>query len=274
MKNLFYFILLVFLIGCNKPQKNTEKTAKVVENQVNSDSLTIDLVILKEKGFLKNTEVISIKNDPVYHKTKKFNAILLKSLLEKFSSVKRLDASQMKIVFECVDGYKPEMPLDKFLASKAYLALSDVDAPAGKEWQTIMKDNHEMTAEPFYVVYADSPADNDYKWPYNLIKIHFEPAAENESFIKPHDETALKGFELFKKNCQTCHAVNKVGGKMGPELNYPKNVTEYWKTGELKGFIKNPNNYRNEVKMPVLNLSDSEIDEILKYLSVMAKQKL
>ncbi len=61
---------------------------------------------------------------------------------------------------------------------------------------------------------------------------------------------------------------------MGPELNYPKNVTEYWKPDQLKLFIKNPADFRHDSKMPRLELQDDQIDLILEYLTFMAAQKL
>jgi cytochrome c2 len=81
----------------------------------------------------------------------------------------------------------------------------------------------------------------------------------------------MAGYDLFKNRCQTCHAINKIGGKMGPELNYPKSVTTYWKTEDLKAFIQNPASYRNEVKMPNLGIKPQEATEIVKYLTYMSK---
>jgi cytochrome c2 len=57
-------------------------------------------------------------------------------------------------------------------------------------------------------------------------KIHLVPNDENIAFLFPK-ENSKADYELFKKNV-TCHAINKIGGNMGPELNYPKSVTEYW----------------------------------------------
>lgn len=278
MKKIIAFALLSALyISCDSSQKNSKKdslqVAKLaIEEVPASDSLTIDLLDLKGRGLLKNTQIISIKLDPVYHKKKRFNAVLLKDILKKYSSMNRMNAADLKVVFECEDGYKPEMPLEKLLSAKAFLAVSDADAPKGHDWEQVFKDGHEMKAEPFYVIYEDvSPDDLIYKWPYNLVKIHLAPLHENDAALKPKDEAALAGYEIFKNRCQTCHAINKIGGKMGPELNYPKSVTEYWKVDDLKAFIQNPTDYRNEVKMPNLGIKPEEATEIVKYLSYMSK---
>lgn len=278
MKKLVVFALLSALyVSCDSSQKNSKKdslqVAKLaIEEVPASDSLTIDLLDLKEKGLLTHTQIVIVKPDPVYHKNKRFNALPLKDILERYSFMKRMNAADLKVVFECEDGYKPEMPLEKLLSVKAYLAVSDADAPKGRVWEILEKNGQETKMEPFYVVYEDVSGDDiSYKWPYNLVKIHLAPLHENDAALKPKDESALVGYEIFKNRCQTCHAINKIGGKMGPELNYPKSVTEYWKTDDLKAFIQNPASYRNDVKMPNLGIKPEEATEIVKYLSYMSK---
>jgi cytochrome c2 len=279
-KIIVFGLLSSIYVSCNNSlssQKNDSlQVAKLaIEEPPKNDSLDIDLLDLKAKGFLKKTLVVIVKNDPVYHKTKKFNALPLKELLEQYSSLKKLIPADIKVVFECEDGYKPEMPLEKLLSAKAFLAVSDVNAPKGRDWEQIFKDGHEMKAAPFYIIYEGVSSDDlDFKWPYNLVKIHFAPLHENDAALKPKDESAIAGYELFKKRCQTCHAINKIGGKMGPELNYPKSITEYWKNDDLKAFIQNPASYRNDVKMPTLGIKPEEATEIVKYLSYMSEHKL
>ncbi|WP_435357208.1 c-type cytochrome [Emticicia sp. SJ17W-69] len=280
MKKIALSITLsIFYISCNNPKSTRTDSLQVAilekTESTASDTLDIDLIDLKAKDLLKNTQIVTVNEDPVYHKAKKFNALSLKEILEKFSSIKKLNAADTKVVFECEDGYKPEMPLEKLLSAKAFLAISDVDAPKDREWEQLLKNGQDVKMEPFYIVYEGvSPKDVDYKWPYNLVKIHLAPLHENDAILVPKDATAMTGYNLFKKYCQTCHAINKIGGKMGPELNFPKNVTEYWKTDDLKAFIQNPASYRNDVKMPKLGIKPAEAIEIVKYLEYMSKNKL
>jgi cytochrome c2 len=60
---------------------------------------------------------------------------------------------------------------------------------------------------------------------------------------------------------------------MGPELNYPKSVTEYWKENELVDYIVNPASFRNKVKMPTLGLTKQQSQEIVDYLKYMSENK-
>ncbi|MFT6689346.1 MAG: cytochrome c2, partial [Saprospiraceae bacterium] len=240
-------------------------------------SLTIDLIALRREGKLKNSIIVTVEQDPVYHSKKSYNAIPFSELLNSYPKIKKLQTDKYQIIFECEDGYKPMMPLQKFLSAKSFIAVSDVDAPEGESWTKIIKDGREMEAAPFYLIYQGiSPKDTDFKWPYNLIKIHLVPSIGNVSLLYPKDDIAAKtGFDLFNKNCISCHAVNKIGGSMGPELNYPKSVTEYWNQEQLKKFIKNPASFRNGVKMPTIkSLTEKDIESIVYYLNYMANHKL
>ena len=269
-------IAFVFLFSCQqKKEAQTSIETQTSATSPQTDSLSIDFVALKAQKQLGDTKKIRVDHDPVYHSTKTYKAIPLRALLEKFSSVENINPVDYKVVFECEDGYKPEMNLVKLLEAKAYLAISDVDAPAGREWAQILKDGHEMIAAPFYVIYEGvDPKDGTFKWPYNLVKIHFAPANENEASLKPlNAPEAMAGYALFTQKCQTCHAINGIGGLMGPELNYPKSITEYWKRADLKGFIINPSAYRNSVKMPKLTINDSQAEAIVVYLEYMANFK-
>jgi mono/diheme cytochrome c family protein len=240
------------------------------------DSLSVYLPDIKAS--LPEAQTVEVKDDPVFFKAKSYKAIPLLTVLDQFlPAYKSLDIKQTQIVFECEDGYNPSMVLEKVLSKKAYLALSDVDAPKGQDWINPKKGDHEMKIAPFYIVYTDVPAkDVTFKWPYNLVKISLSATSEELAVLFPKDDdTQVKGFELFKVNCLTCHSLNKVGGKMGPELNYPKSVTEYWQVDQIKHFVKAPTSFRNECKMPAItHLTDKELDEIVSYLKYMSKHKV
>jgi len=274
----------IVLVGCNNSQTSDSQSATADSTVVDTaavaapkkDSLSVYLPDIKAS--LLEAQTVEVKDDPVFFKTKSYKAIPLQTVLDQFlPAYKSLNLKETQIVFECEDGYNPSMSLEKILNKKAYLAISDVDAPKGQDWVNPKKGDHEMKIAPFYVVYTDVPAkDVTFKWPYNLVKISLSAASKELAVLFPKDDdTQVKGFELFKVNCLTCHSLNKVGGKMGPELNYPKSVTEYWQVDQIKQFVKAPTSFRNECKMPaVTHLTDKELDEIVNYLKYMAKHKV
>lgn len=269
--HLFLSCFFIFsFLSCN--QQKEQK----IESQVNIQSeIVLDLVDLQSKNKLGKDTVITVINDPVYHKTKKYQAVNALELLKNEIDLSKVDIKNTLIVFECIDGYKPEMPLELFLKTNAFLAFKDVNSPKGSNWEKIVKNGNEMNADPFYLVYTSVSEDNqEYKWPYNVIKFRFESKNKNIEALQPrNDETAMKGFALFQKQCITCHAINGIGGEMGPELNYPKNVTEYWKETELVDYIVDPASFRHKVKMPALGITKQQSQEIVDYLKYMSKNK-
>ena len=275
MQRAFYFLFFIPFLACQPSAQKTEEKQSVDSTQTTisrTDSSVIDLV--EKKVTLGKSETIAITNDPVFHKDKTFEAIPLVNVLKQIPAYASLKPEETQVVFECEDGYNPSMPLTKVINSKAYLAIRDKDAPAGEDWTTLQKGPETKKIAPFYICYTDVKGDDpSYKWPYNLVRISLTSASKETAALFPkNDDSVVKGYGLFKTHCLTCHALNGVGGTLGPELNKPKSVTEYWKSEDLKAFIANPASYRDRVKMPNLGLKKKEIEEIVGYLSYMAKQ--
>lgn len=263
--------LFIFsFLSCKQKKEQKVETTSIVSTEIK-----LDLLELQAKNKLGKDTIVTIGNDPVYHKEKKFKAVSASFLIQNEIDLTKIDPKNTKIVFECVDGYKPEMPLELFLNANPYLAFEDMDAPRGAKWEPIIKDGNEMSAEPFYIVYPSvSEKDSRYKWPYNLVKIYLEPLNKSTLELYPLKNRKLEtGYTLFKNQCLTCHSINGIGGTMGPELNYPKSVTEYWKENELVDYIVNPASFRNKVKMPTLGLSKQQSQQIVDYLKYMSENK-
>jgi cytochrome c2 len=263
------FFIFSFL-SCNQKKEQKGTTIAIAQAEIK-----LDLLDLQKKNKLGKDTIVTIANDPVYHKAKKYKAVNALVLIKNEIDLTKIDPKNTKIVFECIDGYKPEMPLELFLNANPYLAFEDVDAPKGAQWEPIIKNENEMNAAPFYIVYPSvSEKYSQYKWPYNLVKIYLEPLNQSTKELFPAKNKALElGYTLFTNKCLTCHAINGIGGTMGPELNYPKSVTEYWKENELVDYIVNPASFRNKVKMPTLGISKQQSQEIVDYLKYMSENK-
>ena len=263
------FFIFSFL-SCNQKKEQKVETIAIAQAEIK-----LDLLDLQKKNKLGKDTVVTIANDPVYHKEKKYKAVSVSFLIKNEIDLTKIDPKNTKIVFECIDGYKPEMPLELFLNANPYLAFEDIDAPKGSQWEPIIKNGNEMNAAPFYIVYPSvSEKDAQYKWPYNLVKIYLEPLNQSTKELFPTNNKALEsGYTLFKNKCLNCHSINEIGGTMGPELNFPKSVTEYWKENELVDYIVNPASFRNKVKMPTLGISKQQSQEIVDYLKYMSENK-
>ena len=273
-KSIIYILiscLFIFsILSCNQ-----KKEQKVEAKSISQLEIKLDLLDLQAKNKLGKDTIVAITKDPVYHKAKKYKAVNASILIKNEIDLTKIDPKNTKIVFECSDGYKPEMPLELFLKANPYLAFQDVDAPKGAKWEPIIKDGTEMNAEPFYIVYTSvSEKDSRYKWPYNLVKIYLEPLNKSTLELYPLKNRKLEtGYTLFKNQCLTCHSINGIGGTMGPELNYPRSVTEYWKEKELVDYIVNPASFRYKVKMPTLGITKQQSQEIVDYLKYMSENK-
>ncbi|MDD5151623.1 MAG: c-type cytochrome [Flavobacterium sp.] len=270
IKTLISCLIILSFLSCNQKKEQKVEAIAIAQTEIK-----LDLLDLQKKNKLGKDTIVTIANDPVYHKQKKYKAVNASLLIKNEIDLTKIDPKNTKIVFECIDGYKPEMPLELFLNANSYLAFQDVDAPKGSNWETILKDGNEMNAEPFYIVYPSvSDKDTHYKWPYNLVKMYLEPLNKSIIELYPLKNRKLEsGYVLFKNYCLTCHSINRIGGTMGPELNEPKSVTEYWKEKELVDYIVNPASFRNKVKMPTLGITKQQSQEIVDYLKYMSENK-
>jgi mono/diheme cytochrome c family protein len=77
------------------------------------------------------------------------------------------------------------------------------------------------------------------------------------------DSPAEHGFQTFRVQCLPCHAINRAGGNVGPELNLPRNILEYRNPGVVRAFIKNPLAFRYTVMPPHPNMSEDGLDGLM-----------
>ncbi len=82
-----------------------------------------------------------------------------------------------------------------------------------------------------------------------------EPSKEDTASMKP---------AVFTQICVACHAVQEQGGKVGPALD---GVGSKFNSDYLKKWISDPQAVKPDSKMPKLPLTESEITELVLYLS-------
>jgi len=218
--------------------------------------------------------------DPVYKKPKRFEGYPLATLLRKaWPGVDAWAAEGAELVLTAVDGYAPSMDLARALSSNGIVAVRDLDRSAEDPWEPFPKGASMLTPAPYYLVWTGVDADDPhYRWPYKLAQLSVTSFEQRYGGAAPpaaSGERAQRGFRLFVQNCMPCHAINQIGGHTGPELNVPKNVTEYWSQQHLRAFIAAPESYRLRSKMPAFgHLPEAERSAILSYLTAMKKRKV
>ncbi len=253
-------IFTVIFIGCQYTASNPSQTSIV-----GTDS-KLDLVLLLQQY---EKEKFHIQYDFEVKKEKTYVGVKTKTIFTDLIKEFQIDTSIYDIAFFCKDGYRPIVPLEHLLADNGYIAVKDFDATG--DWDEDMQDKF----SPAYLVWDLTINDHKHSFPYGIVSMQFVEKKTEYSMATPKSKDAkiLEGFSIFKAKCIKCHAINQAGGMVGPELNYPKSVTEYWKVDQLKLFIKNPSDFRQNSKMPLLELKEGQIDLILDYLLFMAAQK-
>lgn len=275
MRGLILFTLLALTgAGCNHtpPASNRPQAVNATAEKDTAD-LRINLRELLANKPLPPDSIVTISYDAFFKSRKKYVGFDLGAILREALAAQPFDTAGAVVIFECTDGYKPTMDLATVLgAKKGYVAIRDLSAPKGKHWPNDLEDKF----NPYYLVWEDVPEnDHNYAWPYGLVALRVIPGAAALKDAYPVNAPELaQGFNLFKTNCMQCHAVNKKGGSMAPEFNIPKNITEYWREEDIIAFARNPTSYRYNAKMPPVSLSESDLQEIVRYLKHMAGHKI
>lgn len=272
MKQYFYLCILSTILGCSSRVEQNPGVEKAIALPSRNWNLDLMEIIPLETEKLQR---LLIQNDPYFKKDKQYQVISLHYLLQKYLLSNDIDTTDAILVFECVDGYKPTMSLELVLEHNGFVAVKDEEAQPNQNWTSEVKDKF----TPYYLVWTTDSTDKlrerELAWPYGLYKISLSYFSEEyaAAFPKEHPEF-MEGFNLFKSNCMKCHSINKVGGSLGPELNYPKNITEYWDKEDIWQFIKSPQSYRYSSQMPPMEkLERNDFELIINYITHMKEKK-
>jgi cytochrome c2 len=182
------------------------------------------------------------------------------------------------------DGYQPLIPRDTITAHRGLVAFKE----QGQDGFTPFRrgQGQEIDPGPYFLVWdniGDPSAKTEHwlSWPWQLVGIELTRLEREFPRTAPPagaPEEAERGFTAFLQHCVKCHQVNGEGGDVGPELNYPVSVTEYWQPEWLPKFIADPTSVRRNSKMvgfyPGVQNREAIIRDIISYLKAMAGNKI
>lgn len=220
-------------------------------------------------------------NNPTDSITKSYQGVSLIPLLDAVFNSEWKDSDAIK--FTALDGYQPIIPVRVILKHNGIIAIGE---NGRSDFSLLVRNNGEtVDPGPFFLVWEniqDVTARKEpwLSWPWQLTTIEltsFEREYPHSSPPPASHESVKKGFLAFRQHCIKCHAINGDGGDIGPELNYPVSVTDYWQPEWLIRFIADPQSVRANSKMISfyrdVDNREELITDIIEYLKVMARRK-
>ncbi|MCA9581791.1 MAG: cytochrome c [Myxococcales bacterium] len=225
-------------------------------------------------------EVTVRVHDPYEDKVLAFTAVPAVPVLDRILGDRWRTAGEVE--FLCRDGYRASVPSSRFQKHQAFFALGrggrhpfTLDKPVGGTPVT-------TDLRPLYLVWANLDdsvvrAEADFGWPYQIVGITAVDVSAKYDRIAPPEGAgaeAERGFVAFRRWCARCHALDGVGGTVGPELNQPVSVTTYLRPEWLHRWIVDPLSVRRGTPMPGLpkDIPDRErtARDIVAYLGAVA----
>lgn len=212
-------------------------------------------------------------DDPYYKKKKRYRALALGKVLEKGFARSAAQLAATHFTFQAKDGYETSLPGDRVLDSHVYLAFADLDAgrfqPIGPRG---------ADPGPLYMVWTGAGRnDTDlYPHPWALVRIIAGEPPQGFDKTQPpggfgNDTAARLGHAIFERRCLHCHSINRQGGKLGPELNLPRNILSYRSEADVRAFIKDPQSFRYSNMLANPDLTEKDLDGIVAYLRAMSQ---
>ncbi len=253
-----------------KLRDSTSKEQAVLQVQTATQTLQLSRAQLLA---LPEVKTIALESDVAYGGRRSYRALPLQTFYP--------DLSALNLQFTALDGFVATLPASVFNTSaRPWLAIEDAAAP----WPALAAGK--PSAGPVYLVWQDPEHQvSSEQWPYQIAKISLTQTLEQRypqllpRASGPQQTQALRGMQVYTKNCAACHSLNGGGdAKLGPDLNLPHSPVEYFQEGMLRQLIRNPASVRNwpASAMPGFNLqslSAQELDDLLLYFRQMAQQK-
>ncbi|WP_413990457.1 c-type cytochrome [Labrys okinawensis] len=246
--------------------------------------LVVDMgtrTVLSSEELLRRPDAVTIQvpADVSYGRTMTYRAVPLRALL----GAGGLPADQ-DVQITATDGFVTDLPTSLIHApgdggAVPWLAIEPADSP----WPPTPGGK---ATGPFYLVWLDPSASGvtSEQWPFAVETLRFVPtwASKWPALAVGNDVPAASpirtGEAVFARQCMVCHQLGGSGdAKVGPDLNSPRNPTEYFQPWALRAYIRAPASLRTwpDMKMTGFDrqaLSDTDLDAIIAYLTYKAAQ--
>ncbi len=233
------------------------------------EALRVAAADLRARPDAREIEIL----DPFYGRRKRYRAVPIRNLLTAAYGPSWLEDGVGEFFFEALDGYRSHARVPLLAADGGMLAFEDEDAPG---WEEMPKER--SRPGPFYLVWtgADQTPAKGYPWPWQIVSVKSALIEDEYPKAVPRNPApksrAPAGWEIFRRNCISCHAMSGQGGSVGPDLNEPRGITSYSNKKHLKAYIHRASDFRR-TKMPDFDeLTPGDLDDLMAYFDFMAVQ--
>lgn len=213
--------------------------------------------------------------DPYYQRPKSWRAVPLADVIRLGIAAQPGEKlEELDWVLRASDGYTVPLPGSKVFEPGAYLAFEDTEVP---DWEPIGPQR--ANPAPFYVVWREPNQQSleTHPRPWQLARIEISPFAKTFPHTVPAgatpDSAVGRGFRIFREQCILCHAVNREGGRVGPDLNVPQSIVEYRPEKQIRQYIKDPRFFRYSTMPSHPNMKEGDLDDLIAYFQAMKAQK-
>lgn len=269
MKTRVLASTLLLAIGCSRaPTGDPTATLTFVR-----DGATVKTMTLGDLTKAVSPEMLTAY-DPYYERRKTYRALPVRAVLAAGFGADSAFASH-EYVLRAKDGYTVPVSGDLLWEEGAYVAFADEGAPG---WEPIGP--QKANPGPYYLVWRGDKQQSldSHPRPWQLATIEiakFEavfPLTVPEG--QPDDSPARRGFAIFRGECIRCHAMNRQGGRIGPDLNVPKSIVEYRPTAQIREYVRNPSAFRYGAMPAHPQLTDGDLDSLIAYFEAMKTRKV
>lgn len=263
----FVSVVAFSISGC-KPSSKGDPSAKIEFKRDGSAVTTLSLAELEAAAPPETWTAY----DPYYSRPKTFRALPLEKVLTRAFGAASLN--EQHFVLRAKDGYTVPINGARLLEPGAYIAVADAEVPG---WEAIGPQR--ANPGPFYLVWKnDGQQDLEtHPRPWQLAAIEITPFEKVFPHTVPMGATegspSMRGYAIFREQCIRCHAINREGGRTGPDLNVPLSVVEYRPGEQIRAYIRDPRSFRYGNMPAHPGLNDADLDGLLAYFTTMKDHK-
>jgi mono/diheme cytochrome c family protein len=269
--SLCVLLPLLALVACSCSGASRERDAKG-SLTFKRDGKVVRSVPLAELATRAGARTVE-SADPYYGAYKRFLAFPLAPALTWAYGREAKELRGRAFVLIALDGYAVPVAGERLFDDGALVAIDDLDvpgfAPIGPRkasplpayliWEGSTRTNLESHPRPWQLVAIDAVD------PLTLYP-HTRPKAALEGTPVMH------GFKLFRERCIRCHAINREGGSLGPDLNVPQSIVHYRPEEQIRAYIKNPLSFRYGAMPPNPDLSEADLSALIAYFHAIAAE--